>query len=273
MVKIPPLAFALGMYIPQELNVPLLFGGFIAWWVSTRSKNEKLNAARFSRGTLIASGFIAGGSLFGVLNAFLRFADSEMELNLHLGEGTWAQTSGGELLGLLMFALLFAADRLDHTRARIIPTLEQGLWVVSDRCYLSSFAYQSVGCDLDWVRGLNRHCRRADLIILLDLDAEAAYRRVAARTLFENMEVFETADKLAVIRENYLCISERLKRESEHILIVDASPPADVVADTVREILSANNTYRGQVSWDPSSCSCRKPCPRLSRRHGPTMFP
>ncbi len=137
-----------------------------------------------------------------------------------------------------MFALLFAADRLDHTRARIIPALEQGLWVVSDRCYLSSFAYQSVGCDLDWVRGLNRHCRRADLIILLDLDAEAAYRRVAARTLFENMEVFETADKLAVIRENYLSISERLKRESEHILIVDASPPADVVADTVRGILS-----------------------------------
>ena len=70
-LKVPPLAFALGMYIPQELNTPLLFGGFIAWFVSTRTKNEKLNNARFQRGTLIASGFIAGGALFGVFNAFL----------------------------------------------------------------------------------------------------------------------------------------------------------------------------------------------------------
>ncbi len=72
MIKIPPLAFALGMYIPQELNTPLSSAGLVAWWVTSRTKNEKLNNARFSRGTLIASGFIAGGSLFGVFYAFLR---------------------------------------------------------------------------------------------------------------------------------------------------------------------------------------------------------
>ena len=136
------------------------------------------------------------------------------------------------------FALLFAADRLDHTRARILPALDQGGWVVSDRCYLSSFAYQSVGCDLDWVRSLNRHCRRADLIILLDLDAEAAYRRVTARTLFESMEVFETVEKMAVIRDNYLDLARLLGSEGERIVTIDAAPPIDVVADKVREVLS-----------------------------------
>jgi len=101
MVRIPPLAFALGMYIPQELNTPLLFGGFIAWWVSTRSQDEKLNTARFSRGTLIASGLIAGGALFGVLNAFLKFAD------VPLWQAGLAEGPLGEVAGLIMFALLF----------------------------------------------------------------------------------------------------------------------------------------------------------------------
>jgi len=100
MVKIPPLAFALGMYIPQELNVPLVFGGLVSWWVSTRSTNEKLNNARLSRGTLIASGFIAGGSLFGVLNAFLRFWGADWV------NTAWVETRGAEIMGLLMFLLL-----------------------------------------------------------------------------------------------------------------------------------------------------------------------
>jgi len=111
MVKVPPLAFALGMYIPQELNTPLLFGGFIAWWASTRSSRDKVNAARFSRGTLIASGFIAGGSLFGVLNAFLKFGD------VSLWYAGIAEASYGELVGLGMFGLLFAYAFWDTMRA------------------------------------------------------------------------------------------------------------------------------------------------------------
>jgi hypothetical protein len=105
-LKVPPLAFALGMYIPQELNVPLLFGGFIAWFVSTRTKNEALNNARLQRGTLIASGFIAGGSLFGVANAFLRFSISDEMLAVVYRE-EWASSTRGEIMGLAMFALLF----------------------------------------------------------------------------------------------------------------------------------------------------------------------
>jgi len=111
-LKIPPLAFALGMYIPQELNTPLLVGGLIAWWVSSRSKDEKLNAARLSRGTLIASGFLAGGSLFGVLGAFLRFGGLNW-LNLE-----WPETLAAHLLGYVMFVLLVTYMIWDTMRAK-----------------------------------------------------------------------------------------------------------------------------------------------------------
>ncbi len=119
-LKIPPLAFALGMYIPQELNVPLVFGGLAAWWVSTRSKDAKVNDARLSRGTLIASGFIAGGSLFGVLNAFLRFGAAEfgLPLNWYAANAHWAESRAGEITGLVMFALLLAYIVADSMRAK-----------------------------------------------------------------------------------------------------------------------------------------------------------
>lgn len=72
--KVPALAFALGMFIPIDLNMPLLIGGAISWFVSSRSKDKALNSARQEKGTLIASGLIAGGALMGVLSAILRFA-------------------------------------------------------------------------------------------------------------------------------------------------------------------------------------------------------
>lgn len=72
--KIPALAFALGMFIPMELNIPLLVGGAINWFVTTRSKDEAVNKERGEKGNLIASGFIAGGALMGVLSALLRFS-------------------------------------------------------------------------------------------------------------------------------------------------------------------------------------------------------
>ena len=66
--KVPALAFALGMFIPLELNVPLVVGGAINWWVTSRSKDAEVNKQRGERGTLIASGFIAGGALMGTCN-------------------------------------------------------------------------------------------------------------------------------------------------------------------------------------------------------------
>ena len=80
-LKIPALAFALGMFIPIDLNLPLLVGGAISWYVSTRSKDAKVNAARQDKGTLVASGFIAGGALMGVGSAILKFANVDLYLS------------------------------------------------------------------------------------------------------------------------------------------------------------------------------------------------
>ena len=83
--KIPAIAFALGMFIPLELNTPLLVGGIVSWYVSTRSKNAEINRERNEKGTLLASGFIAGGALMGVVSALLRFC------NVHLVSDAWME--------------------------------------------------------------------------------------------------------------------------------------------------------------------------------------
>ena len=99
-IGIPALAFALGMFIPMELNAPLVVGGLVAWFVSNRSKDEGLNKARFDRGTLIASGFIAGGALMGVVSAVLKFAGVDWFLS------GWAASNAAEWVGLLMYLVL-----------------------------------------------------------------------------------------------------------------------------------------------------------------------
>lgn len=100
MLGVPALAFALGMFIPLELNTPLLVGGLIAHFVGTRSKDEKLNTARKERGTLIASGFIAGGALMGVVSAVLRYS------GLDIVNKEWFESHSAELLAIVMFAVL-----------------------------------------------------------------------------------------------------------------------------------------------------------------------
>ncbi|MCI7273627.1 oligopeptide transporter, OPT family [bacterium] len=86
--KVPALAFALGMFIPIDLNLPLLIGGGVSWIVSNMSKDKKVNEARNEKGTLIASGFIAGGALMGVVSAVLKFAD--VDLMIH-ADSLWAK--------------------------------------------------------------------------------------------------------------------------------------------------------------------------------------
>ena len=112
MIRVPALAFALGMYIPLELNTPLLVGGLIAHFVSTRSKDEKLNTARRERGTLIASGFIAGGALMGVISAILRWQ------GMNWVNTEWAESHSAELIGLVMFAILCAYMIWDSLRGK-----------------------------------------------------------------------------------------------------------------------------------------------------------
>ena len=106
LLKVPALAFCLGMFIPIDLNLPLLVGGAISWYVSTRSKDAELNNARQERGTLIASGFIAGGALMGVVSAILRFAGVDWFLGAWNSVADGRLTSGAEAIAIIPFALL-----------------------------------------------------------------------------------------------------------------------------------------------------------------------
>ena len=92
--KVPALAFALGMFIPLELNLPLIVGGAINWYVTTRSKDASVNTARGEKGTLLASGFIAGGALMGVVSAAMRFG------------GAWLANPMSQVVSLVAYALL-----------------------------------------------------------------------------------------------------------------------------------------------------------------------
>lgn len=99
--KIPALAFALGMFIPLELNVPLLVGGAINWYVTSRSKDAKVNSERGEKGTLIASGFIAGGALMGVVSALLKFGGIEVSI-----ADSWWVNPMSEVCSLLAYICL-----------------------------------------------------------------------------------------------------------------------------------------------------------------------
>ena len=107
---VPALAFCLGMFIPMSLNTPLLVGGAISWFVSTRSRNKEINDARRDRGTLISSGLIAGGALFGVFAALTRFAGFEYtsDMPVALNQG----------LGVIVYLLLILYLGWDSMRGK-----------------------------------------------------------------------------------------------------------------------------------------------------------
>lgn len=107
---VPALAFCLGMFIPLHLNVPMLVGGAVSWFVGSRSKDKKLNDARRDRGTLIASGLIAGGALFGVFAALTRFLGFEYANPLSVLPTQWA--------GVVVYAALIIYLAWDAMRAR-----------------------------------------------------------------------------------------------------------------------------------------------------------
>ncbi len=98
--KVPALAFALGMFIPLELNLPLLVGGLVNWYVTSRSKDANINSERGEKCTLLASGFIAGGALMGVVSAGMRFG------GINLVNEAWLANPLSEVLSIVVYALL-----------------------------------------------------------------------------------------------------------------------------------------------------------------------
>lgn len=112
-LKISPLAFALGMYLPIHLNTPILVGGLVSHFVINSSKDPDISNRRKERGTLIASGFIAGGALMGVVSALIAFFGWNKVLHTGIGE-----TAFGEVLSVILFAGLCFYVYWDSKRAK-----------------------------------------------------------------------------------------------------------------------------------------------------------
>lgn len=113
LIKVPALPFALGMFIPLQLNLPLLAGGFISWYVGSRSKDEALNKARKDKGTLLASGFIAGGALMGVVSAILKLAGVDL-----INEG-WLGSIWSHVVTVVMYIVIFYYLMSSSKRAKV----------------------------------------------------------------------------------------------------------------------------------------------------------
>ncbi len=108
---VPALAFCLGMFIPLSLNTPLLVGGAVTWFVGSRSKDKNINSARSDRGTLISSGLIAGGALFGVFAALTRFLGFEYDNPMSVIATQWA---GLAVYALLIIYLIWDSMRVNN---------------------------------------------------------------------------------------------------------------------------------------------------------------
>lgn len=110
--KIPALAFSLGMFIQLELNTPLLIGGAISWYVGSRSKDQALNNARLEKGTLLASGFIAGGALMGVVSATMRFG------GINLVNEEWMESNFAGVIAVVMYIMLMSYLAISSLKAK-----------------------------------------------------------------------------------------------------------------------------------------------------------
>ncbi|MCR4442288.1 MAG: dTMP kinase [Peptococcaceae bacterium] len=144
-----------------------------------------------------------------------------------------------------VMALLFAADRMDHLccggeneqKEGIISLLKKGFNVVSDRYYLSSFAYQSLQVELEWLRQINSHCLKPDLTILLEVPVEeAAQRRYKSRI---HEELYERTDYLTKIGANYAATARLLQSEGENIVVINGSRNQEQVFEDIKKAISA----------------------------------
>lgn len=142
------------------------------------------------------------------------------------------------------FALLFAADRIDHLDVEILPNLREGLWVICDRYDHSSVAYQSVSGEgpdtIAWIRELNRHARRPDLTIVIDVPPAIAAARRRARS--GRTEIFDDDPLQARLCAFYAALEQHFP--GERIAHVDGSQPSDQVATAV---LAAVKALPGQA--------------------------
>jgi dTMP kinase len=130
-------------------------------------------------------------------------------------------------------AALFAADRMDHLYHRdgaggIVAHLERGIDVVTDRYYLSSFAYQGMSLDWQWIWDMHVHCIRPDLTVFVDVPVDICLQRIAAGRGV-HFDLFENKEALTRARQCYLEAIDRLRRAGERIEVVDGNVAPDEV--------------------------------------------
>ncbi len=138
-----------------------------------------------------------------------------------------------EPLDEVTFALLFAADRSDHLYTEVVPQLQNGIHVICDRYYLSSFAYQSLAVDLEWLRTINAPFLRPDLILYLDVPVEVCAKRITGDRA--RPERYEKTEQLALVQQRFRVAIEMLRKEGQVIEVIDGNRPvSDVQADVAR---------------------------------------
>lgn len=140
-------------------------------------------------------------------------------------------------MGRNTLAALFSADRLDHLYSigGVKERLDDGEWVVMDRYYLSSFAYQALSMNDEekrWLFSMHQYCIQPDLTIFVDVEADTSMARIAVNRGF-HFELFETQDKLTAIREQYLKAITGLRKQGEVIHIIPGDPPLKVVQKNI----------------------------------------
>ncbi len=149
-----------------------------------------------------------------------------------------------------LLALLFAADRIDHLQAEILPKLHEGIVVISDRYLLSSYAYQSLGCDLSWLREINQRAGLPDITFLIDVPAPVCLRRIEKERW--QTELFEGIEKLSVVRKNYLRLATSRFGEAMNIRTVDGEREISAVHREICKLVNQSSVLDGQGA-EPAS--------------------
>ena len=140
-------------------------------------------------------------------------------------------------------ALFFAADRSDHLNNEIVPKLEDGIHVITDRYYLSSLAYQSVVAEYQWIKEINRHSIRPDLTFFLEVPAAICLKRMQAQRW--HMELYEDLRNLQKVWANFVTAIDELRSSGERIEVVDGTMP---VKDVHREVVQRTKNFLRSIT-------------------------
>lgn len=138
-------------------------------------------------------------------------------------------------------AAMFLIDRIAHNITEddgIEDRCARGEYVISDRYYYSTLAYQGQATDYAWAKSMNLNCpeiRRPDLCIYLDLTPEKSLERISKGR--ESVEIYENLDKLTKVRNAFLSVIDDLKRDGEKIFIVDADRSVEAIAEEISAIV------------------------------------